>query len=126
MRIRIESSRRFAAAGLFGLIYAIGAALAHGKGARVFLFHFAFAALSAWAFLAVSGVLENRLDRPALGHDLIKWPAFVFAVCAAAAGVLRLLGWHDWFRPVALPALAALAVLAGGLGGYFSLLLRRR
>jgi hypothetical protein len=117
--------RRVAAASVFGLIYASGAAFAYARGVKVFLFHFAFAALSAWAFLEVSGLLEGRRDRPSLSHRLIKWPAFVILVCLAAAGVLRSAGWPEWIRPVALPALAALALLSGGLGGYFSLRLRR-
>lgn len=117
--------RRIAAASVFGLIYASGAAMAYARGVRVFFFHFAFAALSAWAFLEVSGVLEGRRDRPSLAHRLIKWPAFVLAVCLAAAGILRWAGWPEWFRPVAIPALAAVAVLAGGIGGLLSLWIRR-
>lgn len=124
--MRTDTLRRTAAAALFGVVYATGAAVAYGRGSRVFVFHFAFAALSAWAFLDVSGVLENRTERPSLGHRLIKWPAFVLLVCAAAAAVLHSIGWQEWFRPLALPALGAVAVLAGGTGGYFSLLIRRR
>jgi DMSO/TMAO reductase YedYZ heme-binding membrane subunit len=118
-------SRRIAAACAFGLIYASGAAFAYARGMRVFLFHFCFAAVSAWGFFEVSGVLEGRRDRATLSHRLIKWPAFILLVCLAAAACLRWAGWPEWFRPVALPALAALAVLAGGVGGYLSLLLRR-
>lgn len=117
--------RRIAAASVFGLIYASGAAIAYARGVRVFLFHFAFATLSAWAFLEVSGILEGRRDRPTLAHRLIKWPAFVLVVCIAAAGILRWAGWPEWFRPVALPLLAALAVLAGGIGGLLSLWIRK-
>lgn len=110
---------------MFGLIYATGAAFSYERGARVFLFHFAFAALSAWSFFTVSGLLDRRSDPPALSHRLIKWPAFVALVCAAAASILYSLGWRDWLRPVALPLLAALALLCGAFGGYLSLILRR-
>ncbi len=118
-------ARRITAASVFALIYASGAALAYARGVRIFIFHFCFAALSAWAFLEVSGVLDDRRERASLTHRLVKWPAFVLAVCLTAAGVLRWAGWPDWYRPVALPALAALAVLAGGIGGLLSLWMRR-
>lgn len=118
-------ARRLLASCLFGLIYAAGAALAYERGVRVFLFHLAFAGLSAWSFFTVSGLLDRRTDPPSLSHRLIKWPAFVSLVCAAAAAVLYSLGWREWFRPVAPPLLAALALLCGGFGGYLSLILRR-
>lgn len=118
-------ARRLLASCLFGLIYATGAAFAYERGVRVFLFHFAFAALSAWAFFTVSGLLDRRSEAPSLSHRLIKWPAFVALVCAAAAAMFYSLGWRDWFRPVALPLLAALALLCGSFGGYLSLILRR-
>ncbi len=117
--------RRTLAACLFGLIYATGAAFAYERGVRVFAFHLAFAGLSAWAFFTVSGILDRRCDPPRLAHPLIKWPAFVALVSALASGLLYWLGWQDWFRPVSLPLIAALAVLSGALGGYLSLRIRR-
>lgn len=117
--------RRLLASCLFGLIYAAGAAFAYQRGARVFLFHFVFAALSAWSFFTVSGLLDRRSEPPSLSHRLIKWPAVVVLVCAAAAAILYSLGWREWLRPVALPFFAALALLCGGFGGYLSLILRR-
>jgi hypothetical protein len=119
-------TRNLWASCLFGLIYATGAAFAYQRGARVFLFHFAFAAASAWSFFAVSGLLEGRTDPPRLSHRLIKWPAFISAVCLLAALILRTTGADPWFRPVAAPFLAAIAFLCGGFGGYISLLIRRQ
>ncbi len=108
------------------MIYATGAAFAYGRGAQVFFFHFAFAGASAWSFFTVSGVLHGRTDPPTLAHRLIKWPAFVAAVCLLAAVILRAAGVEPWFRPVSAPFLAAVAFLCGGIGGYISLLIRRR
>ena len=118
-------SRNLWASCLFGLIYATGAAFAYERGARTFFFHFAFAAASAWSFFTVSGLLQGRSDPPTLSHRLIKWPAFVAAVCVLAALLLRTAGVEPWFRPVAAPMLAAIAVLCGGVGGYLSLRMRR-
>lgn len=116
---------RISVAAVFGLIYAFGAAFSYGRGGGIFAFHFAFAAMSAWSFFAVSGILEGRRDRPTLAHPLIKWPAFILLVCVVVSTALWRAGWQEWFRPVAPPALAAVAALAGGLGGYLSLRIRR-
>ena len=120
-----DSARRLLAAALFGVIYAAGAAAAYARGPRVFVFHWAFAALSAWSFFTVSGLLGIRPPPPSLAHPLIRWPALVLLLSLAAAACLKLGGFDHPLHLMALPLLAAIALLAGSAGGWLSHWLRR-
>ena len=105
----------------FGIAYAIFDAAQYAHAAPVVAFHFMVAVIAGWAFFHTSRVLHRNvtLDPVPLSHPLIRWPAFIVAVCAVFAVMLGNV------RPVLMPLALALAVLSGSIGGLLSVWLRR-
>lgn len=106
---------------LFGLAYTILGSIHYAGRPWGPGFHFLLATLAGWAFFRTSGLLERgrTLEPVPLSHPLIRWPAFIIAVCVVFALTMRNV------RPVLLPLSSALAVLSGSIGGLLSVWLRR-